>query len=87
MATLVKFRKYDRMFNDTPESQLIFAYFPQLTYNKRLYGNEIKTCYDHVGQHSSCHKNYGKAVPATENEYQDLKKELESLGYDLKVCK
>lgn len=87
MATLVKFRKYDRMFNNTPESELIFAYFPQLNYNKRLYGNDRKTCYAHLGQHTSCHKDYAKAIPANESEYLPLKQELESIGYTLKVCK
>lgn len=49
MATLVKFLKKD---------DEIFAFFPQLNYNKRLYGNEIKTSYAHIGQHSACAKEY-----------------------------
>jgi len=85
MATLVKFRKYDQMFSDTkPE---VFAYFPQLNYNKRLYGNSMKTSYQHIGQHSCCSKEYANATPATENEYLELKRELESIGYNLKICK
>jgi hypothetical protein len=79
MATLVKFRKH--------ESE-VFAYFPQLNYNKRKYGNSVKTCYAHVGQHSLCHKDYAKnSEPANESEYLTLKQELESIGYDLKICK
>ena len=47
------------------------------------------TIYQHVGQHSSgkythCLKT---SRPAAESEYNDLKKELESLGYNLKVVK
>lgn len=47
------------------------------------------TCYQHVGQHSSA--NYQGCIkdsrPATEEEYKDLKKEMEGLGYNLNVVK
>ncbi len=47
------------------------------------------TCYQHVGQHSGA--NYRGCIessrPATELEYADLKKEMESIGYDLVVIK
>ena len=88
MATLVKFRKFDRMFDDTNEQDLVFAYFPQLNYNKRLYGTDLKMSYAHLGQHAPCSKEYGKATPATKDEYLPLLNELRAIGYDnLKICK
>jgi len=47
------------------------------------------TGYMHVGQHTSCDYTYciTRSKPATETEYKDLKAELESLGYNLKVVK
>lgn len=47
------------------------------------------TSYQHVGQHSGA--NYNGCIessrPATEAEYKDLKEEMESIGYNLKVIK
>jgi hypothetical protein len=62
------------------------AYFPQLNYNKMLYGNNMKTCYAHVGQHSGCSKEYVKqCTPATFDQYQNLLEELISIGYSVTV--
>ena len=81
MATLVKF-----LYNE--KNKDLFAFFPQLNYNKELYGLGMKTCYAHVGQHSSCSIEYAKAsIKATPEQYRDLLNELVSIGYDLKVCK
>jgi hypothetical protein len=60
-----------------------------------LFPHEIDTligdiwCYAHVGQHSGADYDYciQKSKPAKANEYQYLKEELESLGYNLKVIK
>jgi len=81
MATLVRFVK-----DSTGE---ITAVFPQLNYNKRLYGTNKKTCYAHIGQHSVCSKDWLKeTVRATIVEYADLFHELVSIGYEpLKICK
>lgn len=44
--------------------------------------------YMHVGQHSHCAWDINTFTkPATPNQYEPLKKELESIGYDLKVIK
>ena len=60
----------------------IFAYFPEDEADHK--GN--KTAYAHVGQHSACNPEYAKeSRPATEQEYADLKSELESIGYNLEV--
>ncbi len=84
MATLVKFR-IDEPISEYPE---VFAFFPQLNYNKRLYGNDMKTSYAHIGQHSACCKDYANdSRAANEAEYMTLKQELESIGYNLKICK
>ena len=78
MATLVKF--YVEGDNS------ILAFFPQINHNKRLYGNEFKRCYAHIGQHSSCDRDYVSGLRlAAYPEYKQLKDELESIGYTLKV--
>jgi hypothetical protein len=44
--------------------------------------------YMHVGQHSEATIEFCVSCRlATPDEYADLKAELESIGYDLKVCK
>lgn len=81
MATLVKFRIH-------PAHMDLYAYFPQLnaTFNGYRYDNKLS--YSHVGQHSPCAPEYEKeSRPATEAEYSDLKKELEQIGYIIRVCK
>jgi len=82
MATLVKFRK------DINTDEIV-AVFPQLIYNKLIYGKAMKTCYANLGQHSSCSVGWmeRETTPATPEEYASLKAELESIGYTLKVCK
>lgn len=55
-----------------------FAVFPEI---EGSHGNML--CYAHIGQHSSCSREYirGKRL-ATKEEYQRLLNELVSLGYD-----
>jgi len=80
MATLVKF------YLENDGSGDVFAVFPQLNYNKRLYGTTQKQCYAHTGQHSSCTLDYVNGCEmATKSEYSDLLQELKSIGYDCKV--
>ncbi len=68
MATIVRFVK--------EKDGDITAVFPQLKYNKHLYGNKMLTCYVHMGQHSSCSTDWieEKTKPATKKEYSDLKR-------------
>jgi len=43
-------------------------------------------CYSHAGQHSQCHRDYLKKLPiAKPGQYEDLQKELESIGYRVKI--
>jgi hypothetical protein len=45
--------------------------------------------YMHIGQHSAAHPLgvIATTKPATKAQYSDLKKELENIGYDLRVIK
>lgn len=62
----------------------LFGYFPEANYND--FSTTTKTCYSHVGQHSACHVDYAKESRlATPEEYNDLKIELESIGYNLEI--
>ena len=75
MTTPVIFRKE---FGDS-----VIAFFPTLPGNMHI---STCQCYAHIGQHSTAHIDYYKGTdPATPDEYKDLLKELQWLGYDLKV--
>jgi hypothetical protein len=46
------------------------------------------SCYEHVGQHGAASLDYyRKGRPATPREHADLKAELRSMGYKLKVIR
>ncbi len=78
MATLVKF-----LVNERVDKDEVFAFFPQLNYNRVLYGNKLKTCYARIGQHSSCDVEYAKeSRKATKAEYSELLVELKQIGYN-----
>lgn len=80
MATLVKFLK--------DQDGEILAYFPQLNYNKQLYGNSMKTGYARIGRHTSVHKEYAaECKAAAPAEYANLNRELTNIGYTLKILK
>lgn len=69
---------------DSDISANVFAFFPEERYN--TIENGTFTCYAHIGQHSACHIDYAnKCLQATQEQYNDLKIELEGLGYDLEV--
>lgn len=75
-TTEVVFRKY----NDGQ----ILALFPY----EQAYDNFCES-YLHIGQHGGA--NYAHCInstkPATKEEYSELQKELEGMGYNLKVIK
>lgn len=77
--TKVMFRKYRK----APKE--IVAVFPYLVFSP----SGDCTCYQHVGQHGEA--NYfvmlNITVPATEEEAAPLRRELESIGYNLAVIK
>jgi len=65
------------------DPQTVFAYFPNEP-DFDFKGNQPS--YAHIGQHSGCNPAYAaKCLPATPEQYKDLKSELESIGYDLEI--
>lgn len=82
-----------------PEGNLpcnVFAYFPNENYYSEGnigYGGvtaenwqDMKTCYAHIGQHSSCHVDYAKKCrQAYYKEYMNLLQELYNIGYDCNI--
>jgi len=78
--TPVLFRKEGKK-----DDQNILAVFPAQTGT-----NDPDTCgcYAHIGQHSSMDVAfYHETKPSKPSEYKDLKIELESFGYNLKIYK
>ena len=72
MKTQVRF-----LVNETNGESDLFAYFPD-----EIHNGQFRTAYSRIGQHSACHPDYAaESRPATLAEYQDLKSELESIGY------
>lgn len=78
MATLVRFYHEDKS---------VLAYFPQKRHSFNGYRYDLKVCYSHVGQHSSCAPEYAKKLSVVKyaEDCKDLIAELTQIGYDLKV--
>lgn len=70
------------IFRKDKEDGDVIAVFPEDRQNDNMIG-----CYAHIGQHSTMSLDYYKeTVPATPEEYKDLKAELENIvGYNLEV--
>lgn len=80
MKTLVRF------YLDTDGE--VLAVFPQLNYNKAMYGNDMKTAYAHTGQHTAVAKSYYKSLKtASAAQFTDMHKELSNIGYNLFILK
>ena len=61
----------------------VTAVFPTLPAD---HDGPVMTCYARIGQHSGCSKEwYNTTRPAKPAEYASLQKELEQIGYQLKV--
>ncbi len=64
------------------DSTDVFAYFPDEVWDL----DNNKTCYAHIGQHSSCSPGYAAECKLADLEnYQDLKAELLQIYPDLEV--
>jgi len=76
-------RKTDVIFRVFPAGDVI-AFFPGIAGT-----NDIRTCssYQRIGQHSAADVQSASLYsrPAKPEQYQDLKAELESIGYDLNI--
>ena len=62
----------------------VLALFPEIPAD--IHGQFCQS-YEHIGQHGSADYTHciGKTTPANPGEYQDLKEELEKIGYRLNV--
>ena len=84
--TQVVFRKFKDVNKD------VIALFPEEVYDG-VGGDFVRTklcmSYMYLGQHSSADYHYviTYSVPAKPEEYNELKKELEQIGYSLNVIK
>lgn len=75
-------KRTDVKFYFDRDSEDVFAYFP--SEESDLNGN--KTCFAHIGGHSGCSPKYIKECKEAPPEaYNDLKTELESIGYKLNI--
>lgn len=78
MKTKVKF------LIDIEDSNIVYAYFPEEPYSGKH--PDLFLCYDLIGQHHGCHNELAALCdPATPDQYQNIKKELEGLGYELEI--
>lgn len=76
------------------KTKVIFRYWKKdviAIFPEELGDTDIGNCssYQHIGQHGSCNPKYiiETSRPATPDEYNDLKTELESIGYNLEIVK
>ena len=61
----------------------VFAYFPDIKFTDEV---NMYSSYAHTGQHSACHLYYTfECNNATPEQYNDLKNELEGIGYNLEI--
>lgn len=81
--TLVIFRKYKKKY-ETPLCKIV-ALFPEEKFD---YDGHC-AAYEHIGQHGAADYGYVISITraATPEEYNDLKEELTSIGYNLKIRK
>lgn len=62
----------------------VYAFFPEEMYTNNSHSTFMS--YAHLGQHSACNIQYAKACKlATPEQYNDLKRELEGIGYNLEI--
>ena len=93
IKTKVQFLVHDENITSPGESGDLFAYFPDEIFSDETIKSEyqhhftkLRVSYSHAGQHGACHPDYiHECRPATPEEYADLKAELESIGYNLKI--
>lgn len=68
------------------ENKDLYAFFPDTNEGVNEVNDELYSCYSTVGQHSSATFEYAReSRRATPEEYKDLQKELENIGYNLEI--
>ena len=84
--------KENTMIQDTEKTNVEFYYHEENDDLFAYLSDEVadaggnRMSYAHIGQHGSCCSEYVKECrKATEEEYKDLKTELESIGYNLNI--
>lgn len=60
----------------------VTAVFPDIPWDE---SEGTVTCYAHLGQHGGCDLEWAREQKPAKD-YAALKKELESIGYELEVC-
>lgn len=65
----------------------VLALLPDEVYNEELYGKTMIMSYMSVGQHGAASTGHLKKKSVSPKEYASLKKELESIGYKIKIIK
>jgi len=86
------------MEKDNYKTDIVFRIDTSKNFNGTvfaLFPHEVSTidglvnCFQHVGQHSSAEYNHciNTSKLATADEYADIKKEMENIGYDINVVK
>lgn len=80
---------YDANESDEQPYKEVIAVFID-NEDSKWHKDEQFTCYTHLGQHSTCSQSFlaqncRKIDVNSTEEYQDLKTELESIGYNLNI--
>ena len=87
--TNVKFylATYEANESDEQPYKEVIAVFVDDKWLDEEFNTHSFDCYAHLGQHSTCSESFlaEKCKKALETEYQDLKTELESIGYNLNI--
>jgi hypothetical protein len=63
----------------------VLALFPNELYNVELYGKAQIMSYMHIGQHGAASASFMRNKSVSPEVYAALKRELESIGYELEV--
>ena len=91
MKTKVVFKKISWFNGENPIVE-INTIFPEYS-TQHSSGDILYEGYAHIGQHTEIHEDFlnlsevgnHKIETATEEEYRELKTELESIGYELEI--
>ena len=64
----------------------VLAVFMRKDAGMRFNGRQwLRGCYAHIGQHGDCYDGMQRRKKATRDQYKELKREMESMGYQLTI--